>query len=77
MIKTPALHSKGEHLMNASAYSSILTAANPVAMHGAKASIDAVSEEASFNDRSRQRSSAAAEVPDEDGFGTFVDGDGI
>jgi hypothetical protein len=63
--------------MNASACSPILTQANPVAMHGAKAGIDAVSEEACFNDRPRQRNAGAADVPDEDGFETFVGGDGI
>jgi hypothetical protein len=63
--------------MNASACSLILTEANPVAMHGAKANIDAVSEEVCFNDQSRQRNSGEAGVPDEDGFETFIYGAGI
>jgi hypothetical protein len=63
--------------MNASACSPILSRANPVATHAAKANIDAVSEEVGFNDRSRQRNAGEADVLDEDGFETFVGGDGI
>jgi hypothetical protein len=63
--------------MNESTRSHIPTEAILFAMHGATASIVAASEEVYFNDRPRQRSSGEAGVPDEDGFETFVDGDGI
>jgi hypothetical protein len=62
--------------MNASACSVIPTEANLVARNGATEGLNAGSE-AFFNDPPCPRNLGAADVRKEDGFETFVGGDGI